>query len=252
MEEFLAIHNQGAELRADSRDVAKVLGIDHESLLVDLDRHPRELEQLGHFRLEVGDGIKRPQGGGRQQKFAYLNFDQILYLLTITRATTQTREFRVRLILAFKRARQSLRPVDKILLSIPVVWQKTFKDDFYVALLRLYGDKFDASENKPSWVGVWTNKFIYEPIYGKLSDELKAKRAAYCASTGKDADWIKLHQFLEQHAKEELRDHITKITTLLQLAGGKMDFIESFAALFHGHTQLKFFLEDLDKDFGQH
>ena len=151
----------------------------------------------------------------------------------------------MRLIIAFREARAKLRPVDAILLSIPDKWKKTFKDEFYVALLRLYGDTFDATENKPSWVGWWTNRFIYEPIYDGLSSELKAKRASYCSTSGKETEWIKLHQFLERYAKEELRDHITKITTLLQLAGSKHDFIESFAALFHGHSQFKFLLNDL-------
>ena len=227
--------------------MAKLFGIEHESLLVDLDNHPRELEQLGIFRFEIG---KLAQGPGRPQKFAYLNFDQIVYLLTVVRTTLVTREFRVRLIIAFRKARERLRPVDAILLSIPEDWKKTFKDEFYIALLQLYGDKFDASENKPSWVGAWTNKFIYDPLFHGLSNEPKAKRAEYCDATGKNIDYHKLHQFLETHAKDDLRDHITKVTTLLQLARGRQDFVEMFASLFHGHTQLKFLLKDLEEDFG--
>lgn len=232
---------------ADSREVAKLFGIEHESLIVDLDRHPRELEQLGHFRFEVGNGIKRSQGGGRQQKFAYLNFDQIIYLLTVTRATGITRDFRVRLIIAFRNARIRLRPVDSILLSIPADWKKTFKDEFYIALLRVYGDKFDASENKPSWVGKWTNKFIYDPLYQGLPKELKAKRMVHCDESGKETDWIKLHQFLEAHAKDALRDHITKITTLLEASRSSSHFFELFAAVFWNQKQL--LLSDFTKDF---
>jgi hypothetical protein len=132
------------------------------------------------------------------------------------------------------------------LLAIPEKWKKTFKDDFYVALLGLYGDKFDASENKPSWVGGWTNKFIYDPIFAGLPTELKSRRSSYVVTTGKDQDYIRLHQFLEIAAKEQLREQITTVTTLLRLAGSKMDFLESFASLFHGQHQMRFSLEDLD------
>jgi len=237
MKELLKIQNQGAELLVDSRDAAKLLGIDHLSLCVDMDNHPRELEQLGVFRFQIE---KPPKGstGGRPKKFALLNFDQIIYLLTITQTTIQTRDLRVKLIIAFRNARQKLRPVDAILLSIPEGWKKTFKDEFYIALLRLYGEKFDASKNKKSWVGGWTNKFIYQPIYENLPVELKAKRSAYCTSTGKEIDWIKLHQFIEKHAKRSLEDHMTKVTGLLQAASSRMHFVELFAAVFWGQKQL--------------
>ncbi|HVT74379.1 MAG TPA: P63C domain-containing protein [Lacunisphaera sp.] len=244
MKNIIPIQNQGAELVADSRDIAKLFGVEHESLRETIEAHIEQLTRLGIFRFETG----KTQSRGRPEKFSLLNFDQIAFLLTVTRATEKTKEYRLRLIVAFREARERLRPVDSILLSIPDKWKKTFRDEFYVALLRLYGDKFYASENKPSWVGWWTNRFIYEPIYDNLSTELKSKRANYCDNSGKDADWIKLHQFLEKYAKEELRDHITKITTLLQLAGSKQDFIESFAALFHGHSQLRLLLDDLRKD----
>jgi hypothetical protein len=156
--------------------------------------------------IKVSSASIRPKSsaGGRPQKFALLNFDQIIYLLTITQTTIQTRDLRVKLIIAFGNARQKLRPVDAILLSIPEGWKKTFKDEFYIALLRLYGEKFDASKNKKSWVRGWTNKFIYQPIYENLPAELKAKRSAYCTPTGKEIDWIKLHQFIEKHVKRSL------------------------------------------------
>jgi hypothetical protein len=202
-------------------------------------QNTESLSQLGQLRFETGGGKKRPQGGGTPQKFAWLNFDQIAFLLTLSQTTAATRELRLRLIIAFRNARTKLRPVDTLLLSIPDKWKKTFKDEFYIALLKLYGDSFDASKNKPSWVGRWTNRFIYEPIFSGLPAELKAKRAQYSTDSGKDADWMRLHQFIEQNAKEELRDHMSKITGLLQVAKNRQDFIEDFVALFGGGKQEK-------------
>lgn len=246
MKEIITIQNQGAELVADSRDIAKLFGIEHESIREHIESHQEQLEQLGIFRFETG----KIKGRGRPEKYFFLNFDQIAYVLTLTRSNEKTKEFRLRLILAFRDARERLRPVDSLLLSIPEQWKITFKDDFYVALLKLYGDSFDKSKNRPSWVGGWTNRFIYEPIFIGLSNELKTKRKIYCESKDREEEWIKMHQFLEMHAKQELREHIAKITTLLYVSATRQDFRESFAKVFHGHDQLKFLMEDLKEDYG--
>lgn len=237
MDHLLPIHHSGPEFFVDSRDVAATFKLTHKHLREQIESHIPELERLGVLRVESA----KPRGpqGGRPETFYFINFDQTIFLLTLTRPTQETKEFRVQLILAFRAARERFRPVDNYLSSIPEKWRKTFKDEFYIALLRIYGVDFDASKNKPSWVGTWTNRFIYEIIFETLSSELKAKRHAYCSTSGRDPDFIKLHQFLELHRKEELRDHISKVTALLQLSGSKLDFAEHFRSLFGGETQFK-------------
>ena len=249
MKELIHIHNQGSDLRADSREVAKLFGIEHESLRKAIEAHEDDLSQLGHIRFEIGNGVHREQGGGRQEKFCYLGFDQIAYLLTITRTTAQTKEFRLRLIIAFRDARNRLRPVDHALLSIPDAWRKTFQDDFYIALLRLYGAEFERSGDTPSWVGKWTNRFIYEPLYDGLPDELKRRRKIRGEDIGSEA-WLKLHQFIEQHAKKNLEKHITKVITLLQAATSPSHFIELFATVFYGQKQLLLIAPNVRDEFG--
>jgi len=141
--------------------------------------------------------------------------------------------------LAFKAAREKLRPVDALLLSIPEAWKKTFQDEFYIALLRIYGDSFDKTKNTPSWVGGWTNRFVYEPIYQGLPAELKRKRGQYSMDTGRDAKWLRLHQFLEEHAKDQLRVMIGKVTAMLQISRGRQDFAENYTAMMGGSIQLR-------------
>ena len=249
MKELIHIHNQGSELRADSREVAKLFGIEHQSLRETIEAHQGEMEQLGVFRFETG---KPPSNsvGGRPERFCYLSFDQIAFLLTLTRTTEQTKGFRLQLIISFRDARNRMRPVDHALLSIPDVWRKTFQDEFYIALLRLYGDRFERSGDTPSWVGAWTNKFIYEPLYDGLPDELKRRRKLH---TGTDEDrWLKLHQFIEKHAKKNLEKHITKVITLLQAATSPSHFIELFATVFWGQKQLLLMPPDVMDEFGGH
>ncbi len=123
------------------------------------------------------------------------------------------------------------------MLSIPAIWRKTFPDDFYIALLNLYGAEYNPEENKPQWIAGWTIKFIYEPLYAGLSAELKQKRKMHAKEMG-IAELKKLHQFLEENAKENLRTHIAKVTALLESATGIQDFYERFAAVFYGQKQL--------------
>lgn len=206
--------------------------------------HENEITRLGIFRVETGKTI--PNTRGRPEKYYYLNFEQTSFVLYLTKPGQEGKEFQVRLLLAFKAAREKQRPIDTILLSIPIPQRKTFKDEFYIALLGIYGDRHDASKNKPSWVGGWTNKFIYEPIVKNLSKELKSKRLSYCEASGKDPDFMRLHRFLEEHARDELKERIAKTTTILQMSDSKHSFAESFKSIFHGATQINF--DDLLSD----
>src|ERR1700677_2049388 len=124
MKELIKIHNQGADLLADSRSVAKLFGVEHESLRELIEAHVDQLEQLGIFRFETGKTL--PNTPGRPEKFCFLNFDQIAFLLTISKPSETTKDFRLKLILAFRDARKRLRPVDIALLSIPDSWKRTF------------------------------------------------------------------------------------------------------------------------------
>lgn len=245
--DLITIRSQAGELMVDSRNVAKVFQVQHKTLFRTIHENREALETLGQLRLQREVGY-RAHGGGNAAQFAWLSFDQVAFLLTLTKTTAQTKEFRLRLILAFKKAREQLRPIDTLLLALPSNWKKTFQDQFYSALLNIYGAEFDKTKNKPSWVGAWTNRFIYDPIYQGLSAELKKKRTQYVADSGRDPDWIRLHQFLEDHAKEQLKEMIAKITAILQISRSKQDFAEHYAALMGGALQLR--IEDLlDEDF---
>lgn len=248
MKELIHIHNQGSELRADSRDISKLFGVEHQSLRETIEGHEGQMAELGVFRFET-DKPASGSLGGRPEKFCFLNFDQIAFLLTITRATAQTKDLRLRLIIEFRDARNRLRPVDHALLSIPDAWRKTFQDDFYIALLKLYGDRFEKPGDTPGWVGRWTNKFIYEPLYNGLPEELKRRRTIRWDETGTEG-WLKLHQFIEEHAKKNLEKHLNKVIALLQAATSPAHFIELFSSVFYGQQQLLLIRPEVRDEFG--
>lgn len=231
----ISIHNQGATLRADSREVAKFFEVQHDSLMKLVGENLTSFEALGVFRFEIG----KPASplGGRPEKFCYFTESQVAFLLTLTRNTGRTTELKLQLIQAFQSFRAALRPVDSVLLTLPEQWRKVFSDDFYRALLKLYGHEFDRAEGTHSWVGVWTNKYIYGPLWDGLPAELKAKRKARAEDGETDAGFLKLHQFLEANAKQALERHVLRVTVLLQAAQSPDHFRELFNSVFCGQTQ---------------
>lgn len=238
MNTLISIHNQGQELRADSRQVAKFFDVEHESLRKLIVQNQASFECLGSLRFEIG--VKAHGRGGEQPKFCYLSEQQVAFLLTLTRNTGRTTELKLQLIQQFQKARQQLRPIDSILLSLPEDWRKIFPDDFYCALLKLYGQEFCRSAGTQSWVGKWTNKFVYDPLWRNLPAELKAKRKMRTAKGQSDAASLKLHQFLEEHAKVALERHVLKLTGLLEASTSPEHFRELFRSVFSGESQLLF------------
>ena len=65
MKELIKIHNQGSDLRADSRSVAELFGIQHQSLRKLIEDHAAQIRQLGICRFEIG---KLSEGAGRPEK----------------------------------------------------------------------------------------------------------------------------------------------------------------------------------------
>ena len=235
MSASISIHNQGPELRADSREVAKFFEVQHENLRDLIEKNAVHFEAIGVLRFETG----KPSSalGGRPEKFCYLTEPQVAFLLTLTRNTGRTTELKLALIQRFQAARAQLRPIDANLLCVPEDWRKVFPDDFYSALLAIYGAEFRREDGTPSWVGSWTNKYIYGPLWDGLSVELKAKRKARTEDDS-DAAFLKLHQFLSENAAKALERHVLKVTALLEASTSPDHFRELFSAAFRGQTQL--------------
>ena len=98
------------EARADSRQIAEVLGNAHKNVISLLDDYNVEFSSLGVLAFETE---KPPTAslGGRPQKYALLNEDQCYFLLTLVRNSDQVVKLKVALVQAFRRAREQTPPV---------------------------------------------------------------------------------------------------------------------------------------------
>lgn len=123
--------------------------------------------------------------------------------------------------------------LDKILLDTPAEWQKTFPDEFFKHIHRIYGHEFDRSKGTFSFIGTIITKYIYNYLLDNLTKDLKLKKKQIGTET------LKLHQFLEQNAKKELDTHIIEFVVLLRIASSSVHLDYLFDATFKIKNQLK-------------
>ena len=90
------------EARVDSRLIAERMGVDHRSTYRLLTRFQKEVEELGKMRFEIA-----PSASGQKQRFALLNEDQSIFVLTLSKNTPEVVALKLDLTKAFKKARDA-------------------------------------------------------------------------------------------------------------------------------------------------
>lgn len=92
------------EPRVDSRLLAQHLGNTHKHVRELLTDYTADFRELGVLRFETA---KPGRQGGRPEHYALLNEDQAYLLLAYSRNTPKVRQLKIRLVKAFREARQA-------------------------------------------------------------------------------------------------------------------------------------------------
>ena len=103
--DHLVLITTATEPRVDSRLLAQHLGIQHESAFKSLKDFQSDFEMLGKVRFQIG--ASPGSSTGQKVRFAMLNEDQSLLMLTYSRNTARVRSLKVRLVKAFGDARRA-------------------------------------------------------------------------------------------------------------------------------------------------
>lgn len=93
--------NRELDSLIDSRQMAEMLGIQHESFIKNISEHEAALSELGFFRFEIG----KIKGRGRPETYALLNENQAFFAVTLSRNTPQAVKAKLLLVKAFAAAR---------------------------------------------------------------------------------------------------------------------------------------------------
>ncbi len=99
----IILTGSSTEPRIDSRLIAQVLGNKHQNVRELLTDYVDDFRELGILRFQTGEIA----GRGQPERYALLNEDQAYLLLTYSRNTAKVRQLKVRLVLAFREARQA-------------------------------------------------------------------------------------------------------------------------------------------------
>jgi hypothetical protein len=126
------------------------------------------------------------------------------------------------------------------------VWQKVFPDVYYQEIFRLRGWDYTvtAIKKRPSVVGRWTNKLIYEQLPIGVLEELKNKTPKTDAGNYKARFFQSLTEDIgDAHLKSQLQS----VITLLQVSDTWEQFMSSFNKLVdHRNGQLILDIGDFD------
>lgn len=94
--------NRELDSLIDSRQMAEMLGIQHENFIQNLEAHQELLRELGFFGFQTR---KLKQGKGRPETYALLNENQAFFAVTLSRNTPQAVKAKLLLVKAFAAAR---------------------------------------------------------------------------------------------------------------------------------------------------
>lgn len=128
----------------------------------------------------------------------------------------------------YERERNALQIILKAYINEELLkWQKMFPDTFYYEIFRL--NKWDYTvkgiNKRPSIIGKWTNKLIYEQLPEGVLEELKTK-------TPKSPDGNYTARFFQSLTPDighpELTSQIYKVIGIMQVSNNWKDFISNF------------------------
>ena len=99
---------------------------------------------------------------------------------------------------------------------------KTFPNDYYEQLFRLYGIAYPPTDKRPQWRPVFFGNITNDVVYNRLAPELlpELKKAASKAERKS-----KLHQWLTSDlGHPKLREHLSSIVSILKLSKTPEEF----------------------------
>ncbi len=124
-------------------------------------------------------------------------------------------------------------------------WVKTFPDEFYTQLHRLWPTESSMSaKNHPQFFGTLTNKIVYRPLAPGVLERLRELNPIL--SSGHRL--AKHHQYLtEDFGVIELAKHLEVVIALMKLSGSKESFFRRFDEIFSSRQMKLPFDEDIDE-----
>jgi len=209
MNQFVTLNGKTPVVR--TFDMFKGFGyFEHRQLKKVVSDNKQAFEKHGTLVFEAStDALNKSKG--RPEKSYLLNEQQFILLVMLVKNTPESIGLKQRVVTQFFEMRAKLsadstpspyiEQVRKILLlDAPQEWVKLYPNEYYQALMQLYGKKFTSNNHTPPYCGQITKKWIYDVVLPpELNNEIDAQRREELKHTwfsGKGRD-ILLKQILD-------------------------------------------------------
>lgn len=230
--------------RVSTFDLWEKLGYaNHDMLKRVIFKNKTLLESKGYL---ISDSVaSETKKAGRPDKSFFLNERQFVLLAMLVKNTDESLVIKEQIADEFFRMREKLQELNRpsehmerirklLLLDAPMDWVKLFPNEFYVALMALYGATFIGNKSTPGYCAQITRRWIYEIVLPKelLTDIDK-----------KQGDEKKHTWFTEQNGRIALIKQIEAVTMLARVSQGRKDFEARCATMFlNAPLQLNFWI----------
>jgi len=217
---------------AGHRELKKVIWVNKEAFLTlgTLDNSNVIVSSVKDETLEGSPSVAFRKKG-RPDSGYLLNFRQYTLLVMIAKNSPESLGFKMALESEFNRLREGqLKPNSHIeairkllMLDTPDEWVKLFPDDYYIALMKLYGQEFKGNKSTPPYCAQITRRWIYDKVIPK---ELNVE-----ISTIKGDE--KKHQwFSKENGRASLLAQINQVTAIARISFSRSDFESKCASIY--------------------
>jgi len=110
-------------------------------------------------------------------------------------------------------------------------WTKRFPNDYYEEIYRLHNWDFNPNKsNRPQYIGLFTNRYVYEFFPEEVIKEIKKKNPVV---PNKGYRRNKMFQYLTSGIGiKQLDDHMSRLVTVMKLSNDLVDFKYNFFKAF--------------------
>lgn len=221
------------EPRVRTFDIYQGFGYSHHRYLKEVINQNKKLFESKGLLISTSTAVENATKG-RPDKSFLLNERQFVLLTMLAKNSPETIDLKSRLSDEFFRMREALAKVSTpslyieqvrkiLLLDAPQEWVKLYPNEYYQALMQLYGKQFTSNNHTPPYCGQITKRWIYDVVLPpELNNEVDAQRKEE-----------RKHQWFKDKGRDILLKQILDVTGIARQSRNRKEFEARCASMFN-------------------
>lgn len=138
--------------------------------------------------------LKNPQGRTNKEYFCTIDMAKMLCMVDKTERAHDVRRYFLDIEKLYIESHVKKLAISDLMLQLPREWVKTFPNEFFELVIEMYEKrKYDHSKNKPSYVGAFINKYVYDFLDPNIVNIAKQNRIH------SEKMYTFIHSYLDEH-----------------------------------------------------